>query len=274
MRSFFRRTFSFELRRKLKRLAWLPVDIFETRGALVPPRGLRLVGDGDYQEIGKGMLEILIGVGGLSPNDRVLDVGCGTGRIAAPMTGFLKASYTGFDIVKSEIDWATAHISRSFPNFSFLHSDIFNGHYNPKGEFSASAWPFPFTEASFDFAIASSVFTHMVPKSVVHYLSEIGRVLSPGGVCFATAFMLDPVSLDLLQAGHSRVKFSHREGPTILLDRDIPEIAIAYDKDYLYKIVENAGLQIKDVRYGYWSGRKDGYGFHDILMLTTASKTG
>ena len=46
--------------------------------------------------------ESLYSTAQLSPDHRVLDIGCGTGRMAIPLTSFLskKGSYEGFDIVR------------------------------------------------------------------------------------------------------------------------------------------------------------------------------
>src|SRR5207302_10777966 len=57
---------------------------------LLPPCGLHCVGDGDYIEIGEEFFRYFVDIAGLKPQDRVLDVGCGTGRMAQPLTKYLK----------------------------------------------------------------------------------------------------------------------------------------------------------------------------------------
>src|SRR5262245_55753272 len=70
-----------------------------------PPRRLRFVGDGDFAAIGREFAGYLRTYAGLSPDHRVLDVGCGIGRIAVPLLDYLseRGSYDGFDIVPRAI---------------------------------------------------------------------------------------------------------------------------------------------------------------------------
>ncbi len=60
------------------RLHYLPVDTFERvtgrRDAMVPPRRLWFVGDGDFVKIGERFMGFFIEFGGLQPDHRVLDV--------------------------------------------------------------------------------------------------------------------------------------------------------------------------------------------------------
>src|SRR5215212_241626 len=44
------------------------------------------VGDGNYRAIGTEYLGHYVRIGGLKPTDRVLDIGCGIGRMAVPLT--------------------------------------------------------------------------------------------------------------------------------------------------------------------------------------------
>ncbi|MDQ2688224.1 MAG: class I SAM-dependent methyltransferase, partial [Armatimonadota bacterium] len=52
-----------------------------------------------FREIGKSTLRHLVEAGGLQSNESVLEIGCGYGRIALPLTHYLNASgrYEGID---------------------------------------------------------------------------------------------------------------------------------------------------------------------------------
>ena len=58
---------------------------------------------------------------------RVLDIGCGVGRIAIPLTGYLGGGgqYDGFDVVPGGIAWCEKNISIPFPHFRFELADIY-----------------------------------------------------------------------------------------------------------------------------------------------------
>jgi 2-polyprenyl-3-methyl-5-hydroxy-6-metoxy-1,4-benzoquinol methylase len=86
------------------------VDIFSgRRERLVPPERMNFVGDGDFKEIGGEFLDYFIRLGGLNSGDKVLDIGCGLGRMARPLVPFLdpdkEGEYHGFDIVPNGISW-------------------------------------------------------------------------------------------------------------------------------------------------------------------------
>ncbi len=76
-----------------RKVFYLPADaansLLGRRGPLVPPRGLANVGGGDFREIGEGQLRCFVEIGGLKPDDADLDVGCGVGRMAVPLTRYL-----------------------------------------------------------------------------------------------------------------------------------------------------------------------------------------
>ncbi len=57
-----------------------------------PPADTVFVGDGDYRAIGAEFLRHVVEIGGLAPDARVLDVGCGIGRLAVPLTQYLDQS--------------------------------------------------------------------------------------------------------------------------------------------------------------------------------------
>src|SRR5471032_1693123 len=80
---------------------------------IVPPRKLiDGVGGGDFTAVGQEFFRHFTDIGGLKPEHRVLDVGCGCGRMAVPLIPFLTGTgeYHGFDIVPAAIKWSQKHI--------------------------------------------------------------------------------------------------------------------------------------------------------------------
>jgi SAM-dependent methyltransferase len=121
--------------------------------------------DKDGQELietGDQLLSYFITVCWLQPNARVLDIGCGIGRMAVALTHYLtsEGGYDGTDINPGAIKWCTSKITRQYPRFCFHFADIDNKKYNPKGRVKASGYAFPFDKDLFDLVILISVFTH------------------------------------------------------------------------------------------------------------------
>lgn len=155
----------------------------DKRDELTPPRSMIFVGDGDFKKTGEEFLRYFIEFGGLKPNARILDVGCGIGRMAVPLTKYLDASgsYEGFDILAHGIDSCTKNITPRYPNFHFQVADVYNKAYNPNGKHKAAEYEFPYQNECFDFTFLTSVFTHMLPQEMENYLAEIVRSLRWGG---------------------------------------------------------------------------------------------
>src|SRR5262249_30015984 len=149
-------------------------------------------GPESFLQVGREMIDRFRQLCDLRPDERVLEVGCGIGRIAIPLTQYLTTgSYVGFDIVPHGLEWCQAKVTPLYPNFKFFLADVRNDFYHPEGRRRASEYRFPLVEGSFDFAFLTSVFTHMFPKDIEHYVSEIARALAPGkGRVFCTAYII------------------------------------------------------------------------------------
>lgn len=89
------------------------------------------------------------------------------------------------------------------PEFSVSSCRCGSRAYNPHGLVPASAYRFPCRDQSFDFIFLASVFTHMLPDAVEHYLHEISRLLVPDGVCVASYFLLNHETRSGVDQGHS-----------------------------------------------------------------------
>ena len=240
--------------------------VLRRRDPLTPPRRLGFVGSGDFRTAGDEFREVFVSLGGLRPDEDVLDVGSGVGRGAIGLTGWLQGRYEGIDVVRRGIEWCQQAITPRYPNFHFQVADLYNRHYNPVGRFSASEYRFPFEDHSFDFVLLTSVFTHLLPADRDNYISEVARVLRPTGRCLATFFLLDDEARRSLQDGRSSLNFRFSR-PGYWTDNErIPEAAVAYEEADVREQLERSDLQIAKVRYGVWSGRSDGVGWQDLLV--------
>ncbi|MBK6391468.1 MAG: class I SAM-dependent methyltransferase [Saprospiraceae bacterium] len=86
----------------------------------------------------------------------------------------------------SKPEWTgVKNITSRNTNFGFQYIDLYNDLYKAKGR-SAASFEFPFTQESFDFICAISVFTHMLPDEVENYVRQIALVLKPQGKAVMT----------------------------------------------------------------------------------------
>ncbi len=238
----------------------------------LPPDGLHNVGDGDWRAIGAEFLGHFVRLGGLAPADRVLEIGCGTGRMALPLTQYLdpeRGLYEGVDVAAAGIAWAQRAITSRYPAVRFHHVDAVNSLYNPAGTQRVEDIRLPYEAASFDFAIMTSLITHLEPAQVDAYVAELGRLLRVGGRCFVSLFLLDDAARAALRVGAGRLAFDpDAAGPAVYADPEHPLAAVAYDQRDLLGRFAKAGLFLaRPIAHGGWSGRANGFGFQDICVF-------
>lgn len=244
-------------------------SLFGLRDEIIPPRRMIFIGDGDFKEVGGQFLKYFIEIGGLRPTDKVLDVGCGIGRMAVPLTGYLSGEgcYEGMDIVKEGINWCQKKITPRYPNFQFHIADIYNKRYNPKGKYQSAEYKFPYQDESFDFIFLTSVFTHMLARDMENYLSEISRVLKKNGTCFITFFLLNEESSGLIDKNKSKFGFKYQDEDCRLEDKKVPESAVAYEEGFVRSLHKKYELSILEpIQYGSWCGRERFLSFQDIII--------
>jgi SAM-dependent methyltransferase len=239
----------------------------------LPPLELRehVGGDGAFTEIGYRFLHHFKTLGNLKAHETVLDVGCGSGRIAIPLTAYISrnATYEGFDLDNRCIQWCTDNITSRYPNFHFQHIDIFNKYYNPDGKISPDTFTFPYNSETFDFVNMTSVFTHMLPQDMDRYFAEVSRVLKKGGRCLITYFLVTPESLENIAQKKSNLNFFDCGEGYYSLVRDMPEQVIAFEERYIRKLYAKNGLSINDpIHYGSWCGREKATDFQDIVIAS------
>ncbi len=126
-------------------------------------RAMELAIGGEFTAFGIIERDILIQYG-LRPDDFVIDVGCGSGRLARPLAEYLRGPYLGIDIVPDLLDYAREIVGR--PDWRF---EVAPGLQIPERDNAA------------DVVCFYSVFTHLLHEQSYVYLQEACRVLKPGG---------------------------------------------------------------------------------------------
>lgn len=244
----------------MSQLEALRAHLLSNRFIPTPPPELMFCGDGDFRAIGAEFLGHLVAAG-LQPGHRVLDIGCGVGRLALPLTQYLDTSegagsYDGVDPVAAGIEWCQGAITPRYGRVRFRHMDLRHPLYNPGGALETARTPLPFPDGSFDMVCMVSVLTHLDAPDALHYAAETARLLAPGGRCFATAFLMNPPARAALLAGQGRIGFDGADsGPTYQSNKDAPLAGVAYDEDVLLELFFRHGLRRRTAQYGHWSGR-------------------
>lgn len=222
-----------------------------------------------FESVGEEFVKYFKELCYLKPDEKILDIGSGSGRIALPLTKYLteKGSYTGVDVGKKAVKWCQKNISSKYPWFHFFHSDLKNKTYNPKGKCLAKDYKFPFENESFDFIFLTSVFTHMLPEDMKNYIAEISRMLKKDGRCLITFFLLNQAQNNLSKQNKNQINFKYNFGQCWIQNKEFPENAVAYDEEYILKLFKENNIEITDIKYGNWSGKPDSFSFQDILIL-------
>ena len=232
-----------------------------------------------FREVGDEWLSKLREVGGLQSHENMLDIGCGSGRVALALMHYLsdEGSYTGADIRRDEIIWLQSHYSSKRSNFKFEFLDVQNAFYSrdPTQE-QASTFQFPFESDAYDFICLTSVFTHMLPGGIENYLQEIARLLKAGGRCLISYFLMNDSTRHDIRAGTSSREFAHEVAPAFFTDNlKCPEEAVALEETYVLSLYAKNGLHVEHPIFrGRWSRGPEmdaPRDFQDIVVAVKSS---
>src|SRR5579875_1066849 len=182
----------------------------------LPPAFLRILTTGAvnpiaYVEVGERAAREFVSLAEqngrpLTPKTKVLDFGCGCGRVARALQALAPVELHGCDVNARLIAWCVAHLKGTFQR-------------------TRSKPPLPYPERAFDLVYALSVFTHLTERRAVTWLQELARVTRPGGLAILS-FLDAPDSQRAaggLQADGFAIKRSGPEGSNLLTVYYTPE---------------------------------------------------
>ena len=174
---------------------------------------------------------------GLSTSSRLLDWGCGAGRLAVGIVEKMGRidQYHGVDIQAHLVEWAQRHLGDR-PGFTFTHVDLANPRYNPGGSHERTI---PGATSDYDGFYAYSVFSHLMAEDTAAYLGEVARLLKPGGRAFVTAFVEDDVP--------DEEENPKGYGP---LEWSGPLHCVRFERQFFEGMVREAGLEVDSLEHG------------------------
>jgi SAM-dependent methyltransferase len=236
-------------------------------GIPVPPWSLRSRVPGDFRAVGRAFRGYMVDLGGLRPDDRVLDIGCRAGRMTIPLTGYLAAdgAYDAVDDWPEGTAWCQQVITTRYPNFRFRQLSMGGpppvaGATEVTRPAAADApapapEPLPYADATFDFVTLGAIL-QLTPEAFDWYLAEAARVIRPGGTYFGTWFLWND-----RRSGGDRPAGS-RTGAAP---------AIACTEDEARRRLGSLGLTVDAVHRGAWDGYEPSLSHQDLVIARKAT---
>jgi ubiquinone/menaquinone biosynthesis C-methylase UbiE len=169
---------------------------------------------GAFDQVGK--IEVaLLQHAGLKPGGYLIDVGCGSGRLAIPLSRTHTGPYLGTDLVPDFLQYARENTNERRPDWRFEE---------------VHGLTIPEQDGVADITCFFSVFTHLLHEQSYLYLEEAKRVLKPGGrVVFS--FLELPLHATIFQDTVRREKLALGKGAVLNVFMD--RISIRYWADSL-----------------------------------------
>lgn len=126
-------------------------------------RAMELVVGGKFIETGIVESSLLLHLG-LKPTHTLIDIGCGSGRLAYPLRTYLTGKFIGTDLLKDALEYARNKCGRADWEFIENHRPTV-----------------PVPDATGDFITFFSVFTHLLDEDIYRFLRDAKRALKPDG---------------------------------------------------------------------------------------------
>lgn len=198
-------------------------QVVRTNSHLPTDEGMSDAIGGDFDYVGRAEVAALKRFG-LQPHHRLIDVGCGSGRLAVPLSTYLKGPYSGFDIVEDLIVHARKVVKR--PDWRFDTVDHIG---------------IPEPDGCADMVCFFSVLTHLLHEQSYWYLEEAKRVTKPGGTIVVSF-------LEFAASGHWHIfekLIAHAKNPDHL-----DPLSVFIERNVLTTWAKHLGLEIVTIHDG------------------------
>jgi cyclopropane fatty-acyl-phospholipid synthase-like methyltransferase len=207
----------------------------------------------------------------LTPESKVFDLGCGSGRMAYPFAQLLDASgkYYGADVWQEGISICQQQFPQRTMEFHTIHAN--NNYYfdefkpDTPNNFTLAFLP----DAELDLIFAISVFTHLIEEDVRDYLHEFKRTLKHDGCAYVTCFVIDQFFMDFVDANNIRPSFKEVAAGHYQAYKG-QDFFAGFTRRKWEELVAEAGLEIISLERGTWANKPGARSYQDILVLMHA----
>lgn len=178
---------------------------------------------GDFEAIGR-IEAAIVQYYGLKPDGHLIDVGCGSGRLARPLSAYLRGKYSGFDVVDDFVNYARKTVQRPDWRIEAIeHIGI------------------PEPDGCADMVCFFSVLTHLLHEQSYWYLEEAKRVVKPGGLIIASFLeFTEPIHWPIFTSTLTHAKQPNVSDP----------INVFIERGALQVWANHLGLEIDEIRNG------------------------
>lgn len=234
------------------------------------PRHLRFLGESDevFLQIADELAAAVIPW--LSGEGKVLDFGCGYGRLAYGLArnGF-SGHYIGVDVLPRHVGWLANHFfPQTGARYQFTTIDLMNARYNPNGK-SLQEEPLEFAHGEFDGIAALDVFIHLPESDVAAHLTALAALLKSGGTLVARFLRLpNDFSLDSVNDDGKGALAAQLSQNAFTQSPEDPTQRVAFREQFLLNSFSAAGLVVELDIPGHRLGSADSGRGHDLFVLT------
>jgi ubiquinone/menaquinone biosynthesis C-methylase UbiE len=167
----------------------------------------------------------------ITPNAKVLEVGCGDGRSIFDILPLTK-NITGIDHDIKAISEAKHNFS-NYPTVKILKAD---------------ATKLPFKNEQYDFVVCMTTFANFADKKFI-ILDEMNRVLKNSGKIIISVFSEDALDERMKVYKAAGVKIKEIRNGTVVFDKSLGDnISEQFSKKQLEDIFSQTDLHIKEIR--------------------------
>ncbi len=173
---------------------------------------------------------------GITNQDSVLELGCGTGRLLISLGDFLRAngSYLGIDLIDQLVDFTSNRISEMKLDMQRFRVNRMQNEMD-------------YPDAKFDFICAFSVYTHMEPEDIYNSMKALANCSKPTTTLFVTFLGIETVFGSTYFRAEAELEINARYSR-------VRNVAIS--KSYAVELAKLAGWKLVDI---YWQELSNPY---------------